>query len=87
MVQDTDGGFAEAFLLDVTTDQIAVSEAIHKPDHAYEKTQRVYVNRSVNNPTYEETRHDIVVYNRDNSHKSLRHGSQHPRIVSHCLEI
>jgi hypothetical protein len=65
VLQGTDGGFAETSLLDVTTDQTAISEVIHKPNDVYEKTQRVYVNRPVDDPTPEEIQHDIVLYEGD----------------------
>ena len=65
VLQGTDGGFEGPSLLDVTADQTAVTEVIHKPNDVYDKTQRVYVNRPVDNPAPEEIQHDIVLHEGD----------------------
>lgn len=65
VLRGTDGGFSGPSLLDVATDQTAITEVIHKPNEVYEKTHRVYVNRPVDNPTPEEIQHDLVLYEGD----------------------
>jgi hypothetical protein len=65
VLQGTDGGFSGASLLDVSTDQTAITEVIHKPNDVYKKTERVYVNRPVDNPIPEEIQHDVVLYEGD----------------------
>jgi arylsulfatase A-like enzyme len=65
ILQNTDGGFEGPSLLDLTTDQRAVTEVIHKPNDVYEKTRRVYVNRPVDDPAPEEIQYDIILYEGD----------------------
>ncbi len=58
-------GFAGPSLLDVESDQTAVTEIIHKPNDVYEKTHRVYVNRPSDDPDVSDIQYDCVLYHGD----------------------
>jgi len=71
VLQGSDGGFTGPSLFDVTTNQTAIAEVIHKPNEVYKKTRRVYVNRPVDNPSPEEIQHDIVLYEGNSKVKAI----------------
>jgi arylsulfatase A-like enzyme len=60
-----DCSFDGPSLLDVTSDQTAITEIIHKPNDVYDKTLRVYVNRPSDDPDISEIQNDYVLYRGD----------------------
>ncbi|MFD1685884.1 sulfatase-like hydrolase/transferase [Halobellus litoreus] len=61
-----DGGeFNGPSLLKTESDQVAVSEVVHKPNEIYEKTKRVYVNRPSQGAEPNEIQRDLVLFKGD----------------------